>query len=155
MATKDRYLATIILIFVAILLLESTNIPEKTSWQPYGSALFPRLLLIAIGSLSILLLIKSFIKPASGHSKISIFSIKENIKEKKKIIAIFILCGLYVYTLPHISYLIATISFMLASQALLMGINTRAKLITILATSFSLTPAIYFIFQHGLNIWLP
>ncbi|WP_133634993.1 tripartite tricarboxylate transporter TctB family protein [Halomonas ventosae] len=155
MATKDRYLSTIILIFVAILLLESANISGKTSWQPYGSALFPRLLLITIGALSLLLLIKSFIKPSNDFYKLSIYSIKINLKEKKKIIAIFVLCGLYVYALPHAGYLSSTISFMLISQAVLMGVNTKAKLITILATSFSLTPGIYFIFQHGLNIWLP
>lgn len=153
MITKDRSLAVVILLMVAILLVESGNIPDKTSWQPYGSALFPRLLLFVIGLLATVVLIKSLLSPAAqSRPRVSLV---DTLYKKRKIIALFILFGLYALALPHVGYLIATIGFMLTAQILLMGFDTRKKALIILGTSFTLVPMIYAIFQHGLNIWLP
>lgn len=153
MLTKDRSLAVFVLVFVAILLIESSNIPDKTAWQPYGSSLFPRILLSILAILSVALLLKSILK--SDISPQFIAPLTETLRKKWKVIALFIIFGLYAISLPLLGYLVSTLAFMLASQILLLGINSRKKIIIIFSTSFTIAPLIYVIFQLGLNIWLP
>lgn len=153
MIAKDRLLAAVVLVMVAILMIESVNIPEKSSWQPYGSALFPRLLLCVIGLLAAIILIKTLLKPTATFQRRT--SAMKALRRKGKIIALFVLFGLYALALPYVGFLISTISFMLASQILLMRVNTRKKGLIILGTSFTFAPLIYVIFRYGLNIWLP
>lgn len=153
MITKDRFLATTTLLIVAILFYESGNIPEKASWQPHGSALFPNILLLIIAFFSAIIFVKSLIK--DNPPKINIKEALGVFNGKTRSIGLFILFGAYALLLPHLGYLIATLFFMLTSQALLMGINSVKKIITILLTSFIIVPAIYFIFRYGLKIWLP
>jgi putative tricarboxylic transport membrane protein len=153
MLTKDRSLAVVVIVIVAMLLVQSANIPAKTSWQPYGSALFPRLLLCVMGILATIILIKSFLRSAT-HSgpRVSVIAI---LRQKWRTIALFVLFGLYALALPYVGYVAATVAFMLAVQALLMGIDSRKKALIILGMSFTFVPLVYVIFQYGLKIWLP
>lgn len=153
MLTKDRSLALVIIVMVAILLVQSGNIPAKTSWQPYGSALYPRILLCVMGVLAAIVLIKSFQRSATRSEPRA--SIKDVLRQKWKTIALFVLFGLYALALPYVGYVASTIAFMLAVQILLMGLDTRKKALLIAAISFTLAPLVYAIFQYGLKIWLP
>lgn len=151
--TKDRFLAVVTLAMVAILLVESGNIASKTSWQPYGSSLFPQILLSVTGLLAIAILLKSFLKPSKMSSPRQ--SIKDVLIEKQKIILLFLIFGLYVLALSYLGYLISTLLFMVTTQALLLGIDSRKKWLINLGTSFTIVPLVFVVFRYGLNIWLP
>ncbi|MGJ7461181.1 tripartite tricarboxylate transporter TctB family protein [Halomonas sp. MA07-2] len=154
MITKDRFFSVVMMLIVAMLFYESGNIPQRTSWQPHGSALFPRILLGIIAILSVIIFIKSMVKDGF-ETQFNVKSFLVKINEKSKSIGLFVLFGTYALLLPHAGYLLATLCFMAASQALLMGFNTLNKIITILLTTFGVVPTIYLIFRHGLKIWLP
>lgn len=151
--TKDRFLAIVTLAMVAILLVESGNIASKTSWQPYGSALFPQILLVVTGLLATAILLKSFFKPSKATSPRR--SVKDVLIEKHKIILLFLIFGIYAFFLSYLGYLISTLLFMLATQALLLGIDSKKKWLINLGTSFTIVPLVFVVFRYGLNIWLP
>lgn len=151
--TRDRFLAIVTLAMVAILLVESSNIESKTSWQPYGSALFPQILLVVTGLLATAILLKSFFKPSKMSSPRRTF--KEVLIEKHKIILLFLIFGIYALALSYLGYLISTLLFMVTTQALLLGIDSRKKWLINLGTSFTIVPLVFVVFRYGLNIWLP
>nr|WP_297461550.1 tripartite tricarboxylate transporter TctB family protein [uncultured Halomonas sp.] len=151
--TKDRFLAIVTLAMVAILLVESGGIASKTSWQPYGSALFPQILLVVTGLLALAILLKSFFKPSQDSS--SRRSVKDVLLEKQKVILLFLIFGIYAAALSFLGYLISTLLFMVTTQALLLGVDSRRKWLINLGTSFTIVPLVFVVFRYGLNIWLP
>ena len=154
MLTKDRALALALLLMVAVMWMASGDIRPPTSWQPYGSALFPRILLVVIGLLSLLILVRSLwvkVPERPGAKQLLI----EWFQRRRTILALFLLFGLYAAFLPVVGYIVATIGFLVASLALLMGINTRRKWIINLTLSVTLALVIFVVFRYGLNVWLP
>ena len=152
--TKDRALALALLLIVAVMWVESGSIAPPTSWQPYGSALFPRILLVVIGIFSLLILVRSLlikVPERAGTKQL----INEWFQSRRTILALFLLFGLYAALLPVVGYIAATIGFLVASLALLMGINTRRKWMINLTLSFTLAIVIFVVFRYGLNVWLP
>ena len=152
--TKDRALALALLLIVAVMWMESGSIAPPTSWQPYGSALFPRILLVVIGIFSLLILVRSLlvkVPERAGAKQL----INEWFQSRRTILALFLLFGLYAALLPVVGYIAATIGFLVASLALLMGINTRRKWMINLTLSFTLAIVIFVVFRYGLNVWLP
>lgn len=156
--TKDRALALAMLAISGILLAETRNIAPPTSWQPYGSALFPQILLGIISALSLLLLLRSFLVPSEapkGEPDRPRRSPVAWIRHNAIVLSLFSLFGLYALLLPLISYLPATLGFLVTSLALLLGIDTRRKWIINLAVSCTIAPLVYVIFRFVLNVWLP
>lgn len=152
--TKDRALALALLLIVAVMWRESGSIAPPTSWQPYGSALFPRILLVVIGVFSLLILVRSLlvkVPERAGAKQL----IHEWFQSRRTILALFGLFGLYAALLPVVGYIAATIGFLVASLALLMGINTRRKWMINLTLSCTLAIVIFVVFRYGLNVWLP
>ncbi|WP_246286804.1 tripartite tricarboxylate transporter TctB family protein [Vreelandella maris] len=116
--TKDRALALALLLIVAVMWMESGSIAPPTSWQPYGSALFPRILLVVIGIFSLLILVRSLlvkVPERAGAKQL----INEWFQSRRTILALFLLFGLYAALLPVVGYIAATIGFLVASLALL------------------------------------
>ncbi|MDW7747413.1 tripartite tricarboxylate transporter TctB family protein [Halomonas sp.] len=156
--TKDRALALAMLAISGILLAETRNIAPPTSWQPYGSALFPQILLGIIALLSLLLLLRSFLIPSEtpkGEPDRPRRSPTAWVRHNAIVLSLFGLFGLYALLLPLVGYLPATLAFLVASLALLLGIDTRRKWIINLAVSCTLAPLVYVIFRFVLNVWLP
>lgn len=152
--TKDRALALALLLIVAVMWVESGSISPPTSWQPYGSALFPRILLVVIGSFSLLILVRSLLVKAPERASAKQL-ITEWFQSRRTILALFLLFGFYAALLPAVGYIAATVGFLVASLALLMGIDTRRKWIINLTLSFTLALVIFVVFRYGLNVWLP
>ncbi|TDB03214.1 tripartite tricarboxylate transporter TctB family protein [Halomonas marinisediminis] len=152
--TKDRALSLALLIVSAVLFIESRNIPPPTSWQPYGSALFPRILLVVVAALSVILLVRS-LATTGLEKRCSKYSVVQWIKNNVKILSLFGLFGLYTFLLPLAGYLISTFFFLSSSLALLMGVDTWRKWLINLSLSFSIVPLVYIVFRFGLNVWLP
>lgn len=156
--TKDRVLSLAMLVMSGILLAETRNISPPTSWQPYGSALFPQILLGIIAVLSLVLLLRTFLAPSTERKTAPDRprrSLAAWIRHNGIVLSLFGLFGLYALVLPMIGYLPATLVFMVTSLALLLGIDTRRKWIINLAVSFTLAPLVYVIFRFVLNVWLP
>ncbi|MDI5890852.1 tripartite tricarboxylate transporter TctB family protein [Halomonas rhizosphaerae] len=156
--TKDRALALAMLALTGILLAETRNIAPPTSWQPYGSALFPQILLGIIAVLSLLLLLRTFfVSPADRKDEPDRprRSLAAWIRHNGTVLSLFGLFGLYALLLPLIGYLPATLAFLVTSLALLLGIDTRRKWIINLTVSCTLAPLVYVIFRFVLNVWLP
>lgn len=156
--TKDRALALAMLAISGILLAETRNIAPPTSWQPYGSALFPQILLGIIAALSLLLLLRSFRMPSEapeGETDRPRRSPAAWVRHNAIVLSLFGLFGLYALLLPLIGYLPATLGFLVTSLALLLGIDTRRKWIINLAVSCTIAPLVYVIFRFVLNVWLP
>ncbi|MGO2241053.1 MAG: tripartite tricarboxylate transporter TctB family protein [Halomonas sp.] len=152
--TKDRALALALLLIVAVMWIESGDIRPPTSWQPYGSALFPRILLVVIGLLSLMILVRSLLIKVPERASAKQL-IKEWFQSRRTIVALFLLFGLYAALLPLVGYIAATIGFLITSLALLMGTNTLRKWLINLTLSCSLAIVIFVIFRYGLNVWLP
>ncbi len=152
--TKDRALALVLLLIVAVMWIESGNIRPATSWQPYGSALFPRILLVVAGLLSLLVLFRSLLAGAPART-LARRSFGEWLAHNRKVFSLFALFGLYAALLPMVGYIIATLAFLVTSLGLLLGIDSRRKWIINLAVSFTLVPLVFVIFRYGLNVWLP
>ena len=152
--TKDRALALALLLIVAAMWVESGSIAPPTSWQPYGSALFPRILLVVIGLLSLLILVRSLLVKVPERAGVKQL-ITEWFQSRRIILALFLLFGLYAALLPLVGYIVSTIGFLVVSLALLMGINTRRKWMINLTISCTLAIVIFVVFRYGLNVWLP
>ncbi|WNL38150.1 tripartite tricarboxylate transporter TctB family protein [Halomonas sp. PAMB 3232] len=152
--TKDRALSLALLVIVAAMWVESGSIRPPTSWQPYGSALFPRILLVTIAVLSLLVLVRSFMVSQRVASPF-MSRAKCWLNERKIILALFALFGFYAALLPVVGYIMATAGFLIVSQALLLGIDTRRKWVINLSISVVLVALLYVIFRYGLNVWLP
>lgn len=152
--TKDRALALALLLIVAVMWIASGDIRPPTAWQPYGSALFPRILLVVIGLLSLLVLVRSLLTKVPEQAGLGT-RINEWFQSRRTILAIFLLFGLYAALLPLVGYIAATMGFLIASFALLMGIDTRRKWVINLTISCTLAIVIFVIFRYGLNVWLP
>ena len=152
--TKDRALALALLLIVAVMWIESGDIRPPTSWQPYGSALFPRILLVVIGLLSLMILVRSLLIKVPERASAKQL-IKEWFQSRRTIVALFLLFGLYAALLPLVGYIAATIGFLITSLALLMGTNTLRKWLINLTLSCSLAIVRLVIFRYGLNVWLP
>ncbi|MFW3615544.1 tripartite tricarboxylate transporter TctB family protein [Billgrantia antri] len=156
--TKDRALALAMLVITGILMAETRNIAPPTSWQPYGSALFPQILLGIIAVLSLLLLLRTWLVSqdvASSEPSRPRRSLTEWVRHNATVLSLFGLFGLYALLLPLIGYLIATLAFLMASLALLLGIDTRRKWLINLVVSCTIAPLVYVIFRFVLNVWLP
>ena len=154
MLTKDRALALALLLMVAVMWVESGDIRPPTSWQPYGSALFPRILLVVIGLLSLLILVRSLwvkVPERPGAKQL----LTEWFQSRRTILALFLLFGLYAALLPVVGYIAATMGFLAASLALLMGTNSRRTWMINLTLSGTLALVIFVVFRYGLNVWLP
>ncbi|USZ49853.1 tripartite tricarboxylate transporter TctB family protein [Halomonas sp. DN3] len=153
--TRDRVLAVAMLALCGIMYAESGNIRPPTSWQPYGSALFPRLLLGVIAVLALLILLRSLFTKIAETRPLNHLSASEWIKRNHKVLLLFAFFGLYAAVLPYAGYLVSTIAFLAGSMALLLGVGSRRKVAMNLLISPTVALSIYAVFQLGLGIWLP
>jgi putative tricarboxylic transport membrane protein len=151
---KDRILSICMLLFCTVMYMETFNFAEKTSIQVAGPAVYPRILLYVIAGFSIIILIRSFFTKASGDES-TVFSWKGFLDKYKKIVLLFLFFGVYVFLLSNVGFIMATLLFMFASQALLMGLKkTKPVIINVCVTSVS-TFLVYFVFTESLSILLP
>ncbi len=151
--TKDRVLGVILVLFIGIMYAQTFKFEEKAAWQVFSSALYPRVLLLLIAIPTIILLFKSFQpirqKDDQQAEKTSFWP------KYGTIILQFAFFGIYVYLLSLIGFIVATIIYLFASQANLMGIK-KTKMILLNSSVSVVTPiVVYFVFTHFLKVWLP
>jgi putative tricarboxylic transport membrane protein len=149
---KDRILSISLLVFCLIMFMETFNFAEKSKMNIAGPEVYPRIVIASIAAFSVILLIRSFFSKADPAPRLEW---KEFIKKYMNIILLFLFFGIYVFLLPNVGFIIATILFMFVSQALLMGVKKRKQLIVNICVTSVSTFFIYFIFTNFLSIWLP
>ncbi|MBM7570035.1 tripartite tricarboxylate transporter TctB family protein [Aquibacillus albus] len=149
---QDRIFGISVLIFCLIMFMETFNFAEKTPWQIAGPAVFPRFIIAVIAVVTLVLLIKSFLQKSDRTSS---FSWETFINKYGKTIILFALFGVYVVLLPILSFIIATLLFLIVGQAVLMGLKKPKTIVLNLSISVIMTFSVYLIFTHLLNIWLP
>lgn len=152
--TKDRALALLILLLVAVLFIEANKIPPRASWQPYGSAFYPRMLLSVVAVLAGLLLVRSFL-PGTEKQRPLIPEVLHFLSKNPRIIAILALFAAFAALLPHIGYIASSICFLTASFWVLAKQLTRKRAAIGIVIAVASTTIVYVIFQHGLGIRLP
>lgn len=152
--TKDRIFGSSILLFCLVMYMETFNFAEKTKWQVAGPEAFPRAIIGFVAVTTVILLIQTFFQKTKSNSSSS-FTWKEFLPNYGKIIIQFALFGIYVFLLPILSFIPATIIFLIVGQALLMGFKKPKEILLNLTISFITTFAIYLIFTYLLKIWLP
>lgn len=153
MLTRDRALALAVLLGTIVLAIDSRSIPAPSSWQTYGSALMPQILLGVLGVLGTALLIKSFLPGAVNGSPV-FPELLGFVKRNSHILMLFILFGIYVFVLPLAGYLWATGGFLLSALSLLYVRTVRRALVAIVL-AIVVSALIYAIFHYGLRIRLP
>ncbi|NVF15655.1 tripartite tricarboxylate transporter TctB family protein [Vreelandella maris] len=156
---KEYALLTFMLTASSILFYESFNIAEKSRWQSFDSATYPRVLILLIAIFALGAFIESLMKNNRSNEMIKKISARINRREQAlvylKTASIFIYFSIYALALPQLGYIISTGGFMLVSQATLLGVNTIKKLIMLTSVSVIFSLFIYFVFRYGLKIWLP
>lgn len=151
---KDRALALAVLLVSGIMLAETRHIRPPTSWQPYGSALFPRLLLTVIVLLALLILVRSLLQGTPTRA-MPRRTLAAWLAHHRSVLSLFALFGAYALLLPILGYMIATLAFMISALALLLGTKGWRPWALNLGVSLTLVPLVYVIFRYGLRVWLP
>lgn len=154
MLTRNRAFALAVLLIVVVLFIETWQIAPRASWQPYGSAFYPRILLGVIGVLSLFALIRSFL-PGAERQPPLIPEIGRFLRKNPKIIALFFLFAAFTALLPVLGYIPTSLGFLILSFALLTRGITLKKAIIGIVVAVATTLLVYFIFHYGLRIRLP
>lgn len=112
----------------------------------YGSAFFPRFLLIFIAAMAVILLVQSTLRrfKASADLRISMSG-----AQIARCLGLWLLCLAFYLAWQHIGYLYASPLFMLATGWLM-----AARSIAILAFLASLGPLMYVVFEQLLKVGL-
>lgn len=152
--TRDRAFALAVLLLVAILFVESGEIAPRASWQPYGSAFYPRILLGVIGVLSLFALIRTFLPSAEKQPPL-LPELRSFLAHNPKIIALFFLFAAFTALLPVFGYIPTSIGFLILSFALLTKGLTIRKTVIGIAIAVVSTAFVYAVFHYGLRIRLP
>lgn len=152
--TRDRAFALAVLLLVAVMFVESGQIAPRASWQPYGSAFYPRILLGVIGVLSLFALIRTFLPGAEKQPPL-LPELRSFFANNPKIIALFFLFAGFTALLPVFGYISTSIGFLILSFALLTRGLTIRKAIIGIVIAVAATAFVYVVFHYGLRIRLP
>jgi putative tricarboxylic transport membrane protein len=153
--TKDRALAIAISLFVIVMYIESYNIAGKSDWQKFSSAFYPRVLLTIMTILAVILLIRSFVLGKHNEKIRRSVDFKVFLEKYWKVILLFISFGIYVFILTRVGFVISSALYLFISQLILMGMKSRKSLFLNISITVIATLSIFFIFNYGLNVWLP
>lgn len=152
--TKDRAFALAVLALVVTMLLASLDIPPATSWQPYGSAFYPRLLLAVVGLLAVLLLVRSFL-PGGASSPALLPALRTFVRTNPRVLGLFVVFAAYVALMPVVGYLFSTICFLALSFLLLSGFATRRASVISGVIVVAVPLVVFAVFENVLSIRLP
>lgn len=148
---KDLWLSIVLISFSIIMYIETLSFPSAPKWESFGSSFFPRIIIGILLGLSVIMLIRSLlVKKTEVKTSFKAFK-----AEYKLVLIIFAVTTVYIFILDKIGFLIATIIFMLVSQAILRGLKTKKDVALNMVISAVAPVFIYYIFTNFLNINLP
>ena len=150
--SRTLLLAIAILVASAVLWIESGNIPGPNSWQTYGSALYPRILIATMAALTFLLLIRELL--SSGRTN-AFREISRWVVTESRILAAMVLFGLYIAAMPWVGFIMATIAYLYATLLLLWHPMDTRRLIVSAVLAVVVAVSVSVIFETALAIRLP
>ena len=152
--TRDRALALATLGLVAILAVESREIPGPSRWQTYGSDFFPQLLLWVLGGLAVVLLARSFLPAFRTGPEVGP-DLWAFARTNPRILGLLALFGAYVWVLPVLGFRVATIGYLLAAFAVLTGLRSWRTVLICVTVAVVAPLLVFALFQYGLRLRLP
>ena len=150
--SRTLLLSIAILAASTVLWIESGNIPGPNSWQTYGSALYPRILIATLAALTFLLLIRELL--SSGKTN-AFREISKWVVTETRILAAMVLFGLYIAAMPRLGFIISTMAYLFATLLLLWHPVDLRRLIVSAVLAVAVTLSVYVIFETALAIRLP
>ncbi len=145
-------LSVALLAACAVLWVATGDIPGPTSWQTYGSALFPRILIGLLAALSALLLVRELLRPGPGNA---FREIGAWFTTERRIFLGMALFGLYVWAMPRVGFAAATLAYLAASLLLFWRPLDRRRVVIVAAITVVATFAVQTVFEGALSIRLP
>ena len=152
MPNRTILLSSVLLVASAVLWQATGDIPGPTSWQTYGSARFPRILVGALAGLSALLLVRELLQPESGNA---LREIGAWFSTERRIFFAMTLFAIYILAMPKIGFRWATLAYLTLSLLLLWRPLDRQRLVILSAISVVATLAVQIVFENALAIRLP
>jgi len=150
--SRTLLLSIAILAASAVLWIASGDIPGPNSWQTYGSALFPRILIATLAGLTLLLLIRELMTTGRTNAfrEIGAWVVTEN-----RILAAMVIFALYIFAMPRIGFIFATLGYLFTTLLLLWHPLDRRRLAVSIILAVIVTFSVYMIFEKALAIRLP
>ena len=132
-------------------MLASLEIREP-DYGVLSPAAWPRIIIIIIGSLSVIYFIQSFSTPQKGISVAPKKSLKEFFLYWRNVIAVFSIFALYLLVLPYLGMLVGNILFSFILLTVLGGWNA---ILIHLVIALSASGGMWLLFTHVLEVFLP
>lgn len=150
--SRTLLLSISLLVISAVLWVEAGDIPGPNSWQTYGSGFFPQILIGALAGLSALLFLREllFATRTNAFREIGLWVVTEF-----RILAAMILFMLYLFSMPRLGFIPATLIYLSASLVLLWHPLDRRRAFIIAVLAVAVTFSVHFIFETALSIRLP
>lgn len=148
----DRVFCLVMLVLVAGFWVESAGLPGPSGGAPVGPTFFPRVVLGLIGGLSVLLLVRSFLRSADATSFAGLGGFLRLHWRVPTLLAMLIA---YVALMDPLGFVISSTVFLLGGFALLIRRYTRGIVITSLVTALALPFSLDLLFQTFLRTLLP
>lgn len=138
------------LILSIIIFFQTGSLPDS-SYEPLGPAGFPKIIVLAMGLLSILLIAKRL---KSINLSQAGFDFKKIFKDYKLIIITLINFLFYILIMRYIGFRISTFIFVLITQ-LLLGPRKEIKYLLVISIALVISLGSYYFFQNYLGVIFP
>jgi putative tricarboxylic transport membrane protein len=148
--SRDGWIGVGFLAFSGWLYANLDKIPANP-FVPIGPAFYPRFVLLLIIVLTLLLILQDLIAPQKQKEGVRL---RNWLKSYRATLLSFSLFSLYVFLLPKLGYLVATILFVSSVQWLL-GQSLWRRLPTSLLIGIGTSVVTYMLFEKYLHVFLP
>ena len=152
MPSRTVLLSIALLAACAILWIATGDIPGPTSWQSYGSAIFPRILIGILAALTGLLLVRELL--ITGRSN-AFREIGMWFASEYRIFAGMVVFALYIYAMPRLGFIVATPIYLAVSLSVFWVPIDRRKLVISAVICLGVTFSVHVVFETVLGIRLP
>lgn len=148
---KRDFVASIVLLLAMVAFFIESKRIDITGGVDLGPLFFPYLMISIIFILSIILLFKSisFTKPNGEHQNQKFFN---TTKDQNIFLLLFFA---YLIALPIISYLPATIIYLLITMIYLGQSKIKKWIIIYICSTLGMTAFVYYIFANVMSLFLP
>lgn len=131
----DTAIGLILICFSGLIYGMTLQLPDSSSTGGLAPASFPRALAIVIACMSLLLVIKGFIKPGGSKEALIIGPFF------RQMVSFFVIISGYIWFMPRIGYALSTFSFLIISIFLIMPQRSakgciKGFMFALLATGF-------------------
>ena len=148
---RDSLVALCLILASGGLMLASLEIREP-DYGVLSPAAWPRIIIIIIGSLSVIYLIQSFSTPQKGISAVPKKTLKEFFLYWRNVISVFSIFALYLLVLPYLGMLVGNILFSFILLTVLGGWNA---ILIHLVIALGASGGMWLLFTHVLEVFLP